>query len=93
MIKDKFDIKILVLISRFLILIFFFFLSIADAQNDDDIINVDSSIVVLNATITDVNGKPIIGLKQIQFKVFEDGQEQKVDFFAAEKTPCRRYFD
>ncbi len=32
-------------------------------------------------------GKPIIGLKQIQFKVFEDGQEQKVDFFAAEKTP------
>ncbi len=55
MIKDKFDIKILVLISRFLILIFFFFLSIADAQNDDDIINVDSSIVVLNATITDVN--------------------------------------
>jgi Ca-activated chloride channel family protein len=86
-IKDKFDIKILVLISRFLILIFFFFLSIADAQNDDDIINVDSSIVVLNATITDVNGKPIIGLKQIQFKVFEDGQEQKVDFFAAEKTP------
>ncbi len=87
MIKDKFDIKILVLISRFLILIFFFFLSIADAQNDDDIINVDSSIVVLNATITDVNGKPIIGLKQIQFKVFEDGQEQKVDFFAAEKTP------
>ncbi len=87
MIKDKFDIKILVLISRFLILIFFCFLSIADAQNDDDIINVDSSIVVLNATITDVNGKPIIGLKQIQFKVFEDGQEQKVDFFAAEKTP------
>ncbi len=87
MIKDKFDIKILVLISRFLILIFFFFHSIADAQNDDDIINVDSSIVVLNATITDVNGKPIIGLKQIQFKVFEDGQEQKVDFFAAEKTP------
>jgi Ca-activated chloride channel family protein len=86
-IKDKFDIKILVLISRFLILIFFFFHSIADAQNDDDIINVDSSIVVLNATITDVNGKPIIGLKQIQFKVFEDGQEQKVDFFAAEKTP------
>jgi Ca-activated chloride channel family protein len=86
-IKHKFDIKILVLISRFLILIFFFFLSIADAQNDDDIINVDSSIVVLNATITDVNGKPIIGLKQIQFKVFEDGQEQKVDFFAAEKTP------
>jgi len=85
--KGKFDIKVLVLISHFSILIFFCFLSIVVAQNDDEIINVDSSVVVLNATITDVNGKPTTGLKQTQFKVFEDGQEQKVDFFEAEKTP------
>ncbi len=87
MIKGKFDIKFLALISHFSIVIYFCFLSIVVAQNDDEIINVDSSIVVLNATITDVNGKPITGLKQTQFKVFEDGQEQKVDFFEAEKTP------
>jgi len=86
-IKGKLDIKFLALISRLSILIFFCFLSIVVAQNDDEIINVDSSVVVLNATITDVNGKPITGLKQTQFKVFEDGQEQKVDFFEAEKTP------
>ncbi|MDQ3063255.1 MAG: VWA domain-containing protein [Acidobacteriota bacterium] len=87
MIKGKFDVKFLALISHFSIFIFFCFLSIATAQDDDDIINVDSSVVVLNATITDVNGKSITGLKQTQFKVFEDGQEQKVDFFEAEKTP------
>jgi len=86
-IKGKFDVKFLALISHFSIFIFFCFLSIATAQDDDDIINVDSSVVVLNATITDVNGKSITGLKQTQFKVFEDGQEQKVDFFEAEKTP------
>jgi Ca-activated chloride channel family protein len=86
-IKGKLNIKFLALISHFSIFIFFCFLSTTVAQNDDEIINVDSSVVVLNATITDVNGKSTTGLKQTQFKIFEDGQEQKVDFFEAEKTP------
>lgn len=54
---------------------------------DDDVINIDSSIVVMNATITDIHGKPVRGLKQNQFKIFEDGKEQKIDFFQAEETP------
>lgn len=54
---------------------------------DDDVINVDSSIVVMNATITDVHGKPVRGLKQAQFKIFEDGKEQQIEFFQAEETP------
>lgn len=57
------------------------------AQDDDDTIKVESSIVVLNAAITDVSGKTISGLKQAQFKIFEDGQEQKIEYFAAEETP------
>jgi Ca-activated chloride channel homolog len=57
------------------------------AQDDDEIINVDSSIVVLNAAITDKDGKAVSGLKQSQFKVFEDGEEQTVNFFGAETTP------
>lgn len=56
-------------------------------DKDDEIIRVDSSSVVLNATITDANGKPALGLKQLQFKIFEDGKEQNIDFFEAEKTP------
>lgn len=54
---------------------------------DDEPIRVDSSLVVLNATITDAKGRPAIGLKQNQFKIFEDGAEQKIEFFAAESTP------
>ncbi len=59
------------------------------AQNDDDeTIKIDSSLVVLNATIADSkNGKAISGLKEPQFKILEDGVEQKIDFFAAEETP------
>jgi Ca-activated chloride channel homolog len=58
------------------------------AQSDDDeIISVDSSIVVLNATITDVSGKAVSGLTQKLFRVFEDGVEQQIRLFQAEETP------
>ncbi len=57
------------------------------AAQDDDTLNIESSLVVLNATVTDANGKPSTGLKQSQFKVYEDGQEQKLEFFEAEKSP------
>lgn len=57
------------------------------AQDDDEIIRVDSSIVILNATVTDARGKPVFGLKQNHFQVFEDGKEQKIEFFETEETP------
>lgn len=57
------------------------------AQDDDTILSVDSSIVVLNAAITDTSGKFPSGLTQKQFTVFEDGIEQPITFFQAESTP------
>ena len=57
------------------------------SQSDDDVISVDSSIVVLNATITDASGKAVGGRGQKLFKVFEDGQEQEIVSFTAEETP------
>jgi Ca-activated chloride channel family protein len=54
---------------------------------DDDIISVDSSIVVVNASVTDAAGKAAAGLKQKQFTILEDGVEQKVASFTAEETP------
>jgi Ca-activated chloride channel family protein len=59
----------------------------AQTENDDDPVQVDSSLVIVNATITDAKGKPVGGLKQNQFQIFEDGKEQKIEFFEAEKTP------
>lgn len=55
--------------------------------DDDDPISVDSSIVVMNAAVTDVSGKAVGGLGEKLFRIFEDGVEQKIDFFAAEETP------
>ena len=57
------------------------------AQTDDDVIKVDSSIVVINASVTDSSGKSVAGLGQAQFHVFEDGVEQKIESFGSEETP------
>lgn len=57
------------------------------AQGDDEIISVDSSIVVMNATITDPAGKAVEGLGQKLFKVYEDGVEQEIVSFTSEETP------
>jgi Mg-chelatase subunit ChlD len=73
-----------------LLLSFAYFLLIttpARAQNDEDVIKVDSSIVVVNATVTDAKGVPVAGLKQSNFKLFVDGAPQEIISFTAEETP------
>jgi len=57
------------------------------AQQDDDVVAVDSSIVVVNATIVDGSGRSVVGLRQDQFHLFEDGKEQSLSFFQGEETP------
>ncbi len=57
------------------------------AQTDDEILTVDSSIVLVNATILDRSGKTVGGLTEKQFMVYEDGVEQTIESFAAEETP------
>lgn len=56
---------------------------------DEDEISIESSLVIINAVVTDKNGKSVFGLKKSDFKVFEDGkeQEQTLDFFQAQETP------
>lgn len=58
------------------------------AQNDDDeVIKVDSSLVILNATINDAKGNAVTNLKQNLFKIFEDGVEQEINLFETAETP------
>ncbi len=57
------------------------------AQDDDEVITVDSSVVILNASITDAKGNAVTNIKQTQFKVFEDGTEQEISVFKAQETP------
>jgi len=80
----RYMIKLLYFATLYSILIFPTYLL---AQKDDDVISVDSSIVVMNAAITDSSGKAVSGLTQRQFRVFEDGIEQQIETFETEETP------
>lgn len=57
------------------------------SQDEDEVIRVDSSIVVMNATIRDAQNRPVSGLNQSQFKVFEDGVEQSIASFDSQESP------
>ncbi|HYN23852.1 MAG TPA: VWA domain-containing protein [Pyrinomonadaceae bacterium] len=45
------------------------------AQQDDDVVRVNTDLVVLNVTVTDKAGEYVPGLRLSDFKVYEDGKE------------------
>ena len=57
------------------------------AQSDDEVISVDSSIVVANAAVTDAAGNWVGGLERKHFRIFENGFEQEIRSFETETTP------
>ncbi|PYS98986.1 MAG: hypothetical protein DMF63_13005 [Acidobacteria bacterium] len=57
------------------------------AQDDDTVVTVDSSIVVVNATITDGSGNHVAGIRQEQFSIFENGVQQEISYFSGAETP------
>ena len=56
-------------------------------QQDDDVVRVNTDLVVLNATVLGKDGKFVSGLRRGDFQVFEDGKEQRLASFGAEDTP------
>ncbi|MDT7540795.1 MAG: Ca-activated chloride channel [Acidobacteriota bacterium] len=56
-------------------------------KQDDEVISVNSDLVVLNVTATDGKGAYVHGLKRGDFKVLEDGREQQITNFGEEATP------
>ncbi|HKO62093.1 MAG TPA: VWA domain-containing protein [Pyrinomonadaceae bacterium] len=69
--------KVAVLVSVFLSL----FLSIATPvyAQDDDVVRVNTELVVLNITVTDKSGQYVPGLKLADFTIFEDGKPVPLD--------------
>ncbi|MCA1622710.1 MAG: VWA domain-containing protein [Acidobacteria bacterium] len=51
------------------------------AQNNDDVIRIETDLIPFEVTVTDKNGKPVRGLDVKDFKLFEDGAERPIDFF------------
>jgi Ca-activated chloride channel homolog len=50
-------------------------------------ISVDVDLVVFNVAVIDKDGRPITGLTQTDFKVYEDGREEQIKIFQPEDTP------
>src|SRR5829696_3537018 len=53
------------------------------AAQDDDVVRVNTDLVVLNVSVTDKTGQYVKGLKLSDFKVYEDGVEIKPNTIAS----------
>lgn len=50
-------------------------------------IKLSTELVSLSVTVTDQKGKAVLGLKREDFKVYENGIEQPLNFFSTEEMP------
>lgn len=57
------------------------------SQDDDDVINVDTKLVVVPVVVSKRDGSYLPDLAQSEFTVQEDGVEQRIEFFATVKEP------
>jgi Ca-activated chloride channel family protein len=51
-------------------------------------LSVDVDIAVFNVTVLGDDGRPVTGLTEDKFRVFEDGHEEKIKIFQPEDTPA-----
>jgi Ca-activated chloride channel family protein len=56
-------------------------------RDDDEIIKIDTELVNLNVRVVDRNNRTINNLQQGDFKIYEDGNLQKIDFFSRSEIP------
>ncbi len=56
-------------------------------NQDDEVIRVNTDLVLVNVTVMDAQGKFVSGLKPADFSVMEGGQPQTVSSFTAQETP------
>ncbi len=54
---------------------------------DDEIIRVETNLVTMPVSVLDRDGRFISGLQQTDFKIFENGVEQKLDYFQSVEQP------
>src|SRR5262247_3802385 len=60
------------------------------AQEEDDVVRVNTDLVVMNVTVTDRNGQYVRALKKNDFRIFEDGKEvpaNAITSFAFQDAP------
>lgn len=56
-------------------------------QQDEEVLRIDTTLVTVPVSVRDRNGKFITDLQQNDFRIYEDGIEQKVAYFATIDKP------
>ena len=56
-------------------------------KEEDEVIKIDTELVNLNIRVIDRNNRTINNLQQKDFKIFEDGNLQQIDFFSTSEVP------
>jgi Ca-activated chloride channel homolog len=51
------------------------------AQDEDKVVRVDTELAEFEVLVEDKNGKPVHGLRAEDFRIFENGKLQRIDFF------------
>ena len=56
-------------------------------EDDGEIIKIETNLVTMPVSVLDRDGRFIAGLQQNDFKIFENGVEQKLDYFQSVEQP------
>jgi VWFA-related protein len=56
-------------------------------EEDDDVIRVQTNIVTIPVSVLDRDGRFVSGLRQSDFQIFENGVQQKVEYFQSVEQP------
>ncbi len=57
------------------------------SDSEDDVVRVETNLVTIPVSVFDRNGLYIPDLYKDNFKIFEDGKEQPIEFFATTENP------
>lgn len=74
-------------LGRAAVAIVFLFSLSAFAQEQDDVVRIDTELVSFEVAVTDKQGKPVRNLRPEDFRVLENGVERPIDFF----QPIRKH--
>ena len=58
-----------------------------DAKDEGEILRVETNLITIPVSVFDRNGLYIPGLRQNDFKIFEDGKEQEIAYFGTTEKP------
>jgi Ca-activated chloride channel family protein len=56
-------------------------------EPDDDVVRIETNLVNLNVRVIDRSNRPINNVRQEDFRVYEDGVLQPIQFFSQEEVP------